>query len=209
MAEYRLPTATMDLVTLMDVKKKELAIDLKVSKLGIIDSYDPSTGLASVKIQTKFNEKTPKVWDYPIIPNVPVLKSKYFSFPINKGDGCLLIFLDTDFTAWLEGGEVLTPASPRLHNLNDVIAIMGVDTKSERPSFGNDNIEINADSGKIDVKNNSTDLITVCQKLINLLDNLKTSLSGLTSYGYDPTNLPLDIGHLKTEIKKLVEGTLT
>ena len=77
MAEYRLPTATMDLVTLMDVKKKELAIDLKVSKLGIIDSYDPSTGLASVKIQTKFNEKTPKVWDYPIIPNVPVLKSKY------------------------------------------------------------------------------------------------------------------------------------
>ena len=211
MGDYRLPTASLDLTTLMDVKKKELAIDLKVAKLGIIDSYDSSTGTAKVKIQTKFNEKTSKVWDYQIIPNVPVIKSKYFSHPIKKGDGCLIIFLDTDFTAWLESGDVIPPATPRLHNLNDAIAIMGVDTKSERPSFDkpDTNTIINARDGKIDIKNDSTDLITVCQKLINLLDNLKTSLSGLTSYGYDPINLPLDIGYLKTEIKKLIEGTLT
>ena len=209
MGDYRLPTASLDLTTLMDVKKKELAIDLKVSKLGIIDSYDSSTGTANIKIQTKFNEKTSKVWDYQIIPNVPVVKSKYFSHPIKKGDGCLIIFLDTDFTAWLESGDVIPPATPRLHNLNDAIAIMGVDTKSERPSFGNDNIEINADSGKIDVKNNTTDLITVCQKLITLLTNLQSALSPLTSYGYLPTNLPLDTTALKLEMQKLIEGTLT
>ena len=209
MGDYRLPTASLDLTTLMDVKKKELAIDLKVAKLGIIDSYDSSTGTANVKIQTKFNEKTSKVWDYQIIPNVPVVKSKYFSHPIKKGDGCLIIFLDTDFTAWLESGDVIPPATPRLHNLNDAIAIMGVDTKSERPSFGNDNVEINADSGKIDVKNNTTDLITVCQKLITLLTNLQSALSPLTSYGYLPTNLPLDTTALKLEMQKLIEGTLT
>ena len=202
MAEYRLPTATMDLVTLMDVKKKELAIDLKVSKLGIIDSYDPSTGLASVKIQTKFNEKTPKVWDYPIIPNVPVLKSKYFSFPINKGDGCLLIFLDTDFTAWLEGGEVLTPASPRLHNLNDVIAIMGVDTKSERPSFGNDNVEINADSGKIDVKNNTTDLYSIFKDVLDALDLIGTAIQGLS--GTNP--IQVQVTRLTSNIPALLQN---
>lgn len=202
MAEYRLPTATMDLVTLMDVKKKELAIDLKVSKLGIIDSYDPSTGLASVKIQTKFNEKTPKVWDYPIIPNVPVLKSKYFSFPINKGDGCLLIFLDTDFTAWLEGGEVLTPASPRLHNLNDVIAIMGVDTKSERPSFGNYNVEINADSGKIDVKNNTTDLYSIFKDVLDALNLIGTAIQGLS--GTNP--IQVQVTRLTSNIPALLQN---
>lgn len=202
MAEYRLPTATMDLVTLMDVKKKELAIDLKVSKLGIIDSYDPSTGLASVKIQTKFNEKTPKVWDYPIIPNVPVLKSKYFSFPINKGDGCLLIFLDTDFTAWLEGGEVLTPASPRLHNLNDVVAIMGVDTKSERPSFGNDNVEINADSGKIDVKNNTTDLYSIFKDVLDALNLIGTAIQGLS--GTNP--IQAQVTRLTSNIPALLQN---
>ena len=206
MAEYRLPTATMDLVTLMDVKKKELAIDLKVSKLGIIDSYDPSTGLASVKIQTKFNEKTPNVWDYPIIPNVPVLKSKYFSFPINKGDGCLLIFLDTDFTAWLEGGEVLTPASPRLHNLNDVIAIMGVDTKADRPLFGNDNTNtlIDSGSGKIGIKNSQIDVINLLQSLCNMLTKLDTVLSGLSGSPVITT----DITTFKTDLQKLIKGTL-
>ena len=206
MAEYRLPTATMDLVTLMDVKKKELAIDLKVSKLGIIDSYDPSTGLASVKIQTKFNEKTPKVWDYPIIPNVPVLRSKYFSFPINKGDGCLLIFLDTDFTAWLEGGEVLTPASPRLHNLNDVIAIMGVDTKADRPLFGNDNTNtlIDSGSGKIGIKNSQIDVINLLQSLCDMLSKLDTVLSSLSG---SPV-ITNDIVDFKDDLQKLIKGTL-
>ena len=161
-----------------------------------------------MSIKTKFNEKTPYEYDYPKLSNVPVLKTKYFSHPINKGDGCLLIFLDTDFSAWLDEGEVLAPANPRLHDLNDAIAIVGIDTIGKRPTFGNTNIEINAGKGKIDVINNSTDLITVCQKLITLLTNLQSALDPLTSYGYLPANLPLDTDNLKAEIQKLIEGTL-
>ena len=186
----------------MDVKKKELAIDLKVSKLGIIDSYDSSTGTANVKIQTKFNEKTSKVWDYPIIPNVPVVKSKYFSHPIKKGDGCLIIFLDTDFTAWLESGNVIPPATPRLHNLNDAIAIMGVDTKSERPSFGNDNVEINADSGKIDVKNNTTDLYSIFKDILDALNLIGTAIQSLS--GANP--IQAQITSLTSSIPALLQN---
>lgn len=210
MTQYRLPTYSMDLPTFVDAKKKELAIDLKVAKLGVIDSYDETTGTATIEIKTKFNEKTPREYTYPKIPDVPVLKTKYFSHPIKSGDGCLIIFLDTDFTAWLDRGLTLSPASPRLHNLNDAIAIVGIDTISERPTFGDDNTNtiINAGEGKIVVKNDTTDLITVCQKLITLLTNLQSALSPLTSYGYLPTNLPIDTTNLKTEIQKLIEGTL-
>ena len=77
MAEYRLPTYTMDLPTFVDAKKHELAVDLKVSKLGIIESYDENTCTASVKLMTLFDEKTPYKWEYPILPNVPVVKNKY------------------------------------------------------------------------------------------------------------------------------------
>ena len=202
MGDYRLPTASLDLTTLMDVKKKELAIDLKVAKLGIIDSYNSSTGTANVKIQTKFNEKTSKVWDYQIIPNVPVVKSKYFSHPIKKGDGCLIIFLDTDFTAWLESGDVIPPATPRLHNLNDAIAIMGVDTKSERPSFGNDNVEINADSGKIDVKNNTTDLYSIFKDILDALNLVGSAIQGLS--GVNP--IQAQITSLTSSIPALLQN---
>lgn len=210
MVEYRTPTYPLDLATFLDLKKKETMIDLKVAKLGVIDSYDPDTGTATVEIKSKFNEKTPSVWEYQKIPDVPVVKSKYFSYPIKKGDGCLIIFLDTDFTWWLDKGQTEVPLSPRMHNLNDAIAVMGVDTIAERPSFDkpDNNVVINARDGKVDIKNQTTDLITVCQKLITLLTNLNAALGPLTSYGYLPTNLPLDTAALKTEILKLIEGTL-
>lgn len=210
MTKFRLPTYTMDLPSFMDVKKKEVMIDLKVAKLGTIYSYDESKGTATVVIKTKFNEKTPYEYDYPKLSNVPVLKTKYFSHPIKQGDGCLIIFLDTNFTAWLDGGKVLAPATPRLHDLNDAIAIVGIDTVSERPTFGDDNTNtiIDAGEGKINIENKETDLITVCQKLITLLTNLQSALDPLTSYGYLPANLPLDTDNLKAEIQKLIEGTL-
>lgn len=213
MTKFRLPTYTMDLPSFMDVKKKEVMIDLKVAKLGTIDIYDESKGTATVVIKTKFNEKTPYEYDYPKLSNVPVLKTKYFSHPIKQGDGCLIIFLDTNFTAWLDGGKVLAPATPRLHDLNDAIAIVGIDTISERPIFGKDNTNtiIDAGEGKIVIKNegsNNGSLLAIMQSFVTLLTNLNTSLTPLSSYGYNPATLTADITTLKTEIQKLIEGTI-
>ena len=180
MTQYRLPTYSMDLPTFVDAKKKELAIDLKVAKLGVIDSYDETTGTATVEIKAKFNEKTPREYMYPKIPDVPVLKTKYFSHPIKPGDGCLIIFLDTDFTAWLDRGLTLSPASPRLHNLNDAIAIVGIDTISERPTFGNDNTNtiINAGEGKINIQNEMTTLSDIWNLIYEALSLINTASGG-------------------------------
>ncbi|MBO4695582.1 MAG: hypothetical protein J5656_06705 [Clostridia bacterium] len=213
MAEYRLPTYKLDIPTFIDAKLRGQSIDLKVAKLGTIESYDSSKGTATVSIKTLFNEKTPKTWEYPKIPNVPVLKTKYFSHPIKQGDGCLIIFLDTDFSAWLNGGKTLTPATPRLHNLNDAIALVGIDTISERPTYGGDNTNtiIDAGEGKIVIKNegsNNGSLLAIMQSFVTLLTNLNTSLTALTSYGYNPATLTTDITTLKTEIQKLIEGTI-
>ena len=212
MAEYRLPTYTMDLPTFVDAKKHELAIDLKVSKLGTIESYDENTCTASIKLMTLFDEKTPYKWEYPILPNVPVVKNKYISHPIKEGDGCLVIFLDSDFTAWLDQGERQSPVTPRLHNLNDPIAIVGIDTLKERASFGNTNVEINADDGKVDIKNKDTDLAKIVKKLIDCLTNLNTTLTqapNMFQSGSTPIvtgNFSSDITDIKKEAKKLIEG---
>ena len=207
MTEYRTPTYPLDLPTFLDLKKRETMVDLKVAKLGTIVSYDSDNGTATVKIMSKFNEKTPSVWGYQEIPNVPVLKTKYFSHPIKNGDGCLLIFLDTDFTWWLDKGQTEVPLSPRLHNLNDAIAIMGIDTIGERPNFGKDNTNtiIDAGSGKIDVKNSQIDIMNLMQSLCTMLtkvDSVLTSLSGGTPV------ITNDILAFKTDIQKLIKGTL-
>lgn len=216
MTKFRLPTYTMDLPSFIDVKKKEVMIDLKVSKLGVIDSYDPSKGTATVVIKTKFNEKTPYEYNYPKLPNVPVLKTKYFSHPIKQGDGCLIIFLDTNFTAWLNRGETLPPATPRLHDLNDAVAIVGIDTVVDRPTFGGNNTDtiIDAGEGQIVVKNEGSyngDLANIINKIITCLDNLNTTLSTLN--GFQPGGSPVytgtfstDITSIRTEAQKLLKG---
>lgn len=204
MAEYRLPTYTMDLPTFVDAKKHELAIDLKVSKLGIIEKYDESTCTASVKLMTLFDEKTPYKWEYPILPNVPVVKNKYISHPIKQGDGCLVIFLDSDFTVWLDKGERQAPLTPRLHNLNDPIAIVGIDTLSQRPSFDNSNILIDAGDGKIGVKNSQIDIISLIQSLCNMLTKVDTALSSL----YGSPVITTDLAQFKLDLQKLIKGTL-
>lgn len=215
MAEYRLPTYTMDLPTFIDAKKHELAVDLKVSKLGTIEKYDEKTCTASVKLMTLFDEKTPYKWEYPVLPNVPVVRNKYISHPIKEGDGCLVIFLDSDFTVWLDKGERQPPLTPRLHNLNDPIAIVGIDTVSKRPSFGNDNVEVNADSGKVDVKNKDTNIANILTKILTCLTNLDTTLKANkftpTAQGGMPTaintgSFSSDINDIKAEAKKLIEG---
>ena len=180
MAEYRLPTYKLDIPTFIDAKLRGQSIDLKVAKLGTIESYDPSKGTATVSIKTLFNEKTPKTWEYPKIPNVPVLKTKYLSHPIKQGDGCLIIFLDTDFSAWLNGGKTLTPATPRLHNLNDAIALVGIDTISERPTFGDDNTNtiIDAGEGKINIQNETTTLSDIWNLIYEALSLINTASGG-------------------------------
>lgn len=209
MVEYRLPTYTMDLPTFVDAKKHELAIDLKVSKLGTIESYDEKTCTATVKLKTLFNEKTPYNWEYPDLSNVPVVKNKYISHPIKKGDGCLVIFLDTDFSAWLDNGERQIPNTPRLHNLNDPIAIVGIDTLKERASFGNTNVEINADDGKIDFKNKNGSLTDILQGILTLLGDLNKSLDSIknTYFPYVKTGMDTDLGKLKSAIESLVTGS--
>lgn len=207
---YRIPTYPMDIPTFVDVKKKETLIDLKVAKLGTIENFYPESCTADVKIQIKFNEKTPKVWDYPIIPKIPVVKSKYFSTPINKGDGCLIIFLDTDFSAWLEGGYLSVPSSSRLHNLNDAIAVMGVDTLNDRPLFGKDNTNtiIDAKEGKIDFKNKNGNLTDILQGILTLLGDLNKSLDQIknTYFPYVRAGMDADLNTLKSAIESLVVG---
>ena len=87
---------------------------------------------------------------------------------------------------------------------------MGVDTKADRPLFGNDNTNTIIDSGKgkIDIKNNNASLMSIMQSFTTLLTNLNTTLTALSSYGYNPATLTTDITSLKTEIQKIIEGTL-
>ena len=111
-------------------------MDSRVSNIhtampGRVVSYDPPTNRASVQPNGDYKSEDGRNIQYPIIHNVPIQfpmgqgGTAGITFPINAGDGCLLVFSETQNDDFL-GGNKGDSEDSRRHSLNDAIAIPGV-----------------------------------------------------------------------------------
>ena len=105
--------------------------NIHTSMPGRVVSYDPSTNRASVQPNGDYKSEDGRNIQYPIIHNVPIQfpmgqgGTAGITFPINAGDGCLLVFSETQNDDFL-GGNKGDSEDSRRHSLNDAIAIPGV-----------------------------------------------------------------------------------
>ena len=97
----------------------------------IVQSYDPEKG--TVECQPAIREKIInqneeiEYRNLPLLLNVPVVfpsNSEYaVTFPLEKGDECLVLFSDLSIDNFWEKGNVQNPIEDRRHDLSDGIAI--------------------------------------------------------------------------------------
>lgn len=97
----------------------------------IIQSYDPGTN--TVEAQPAIRERlvledgSIQYLNLPLLINVPVAfpssGSASITFPIGKGDECLIIFSDLAIDNFWTSGSVQNPIEVRRHDLSDGIAI--------------------------------------------------------------------------------------
>jgi hypothetical protein len=100
---------------------------------GIIESFDPIAMTVKVQPATKGTlraaDGTVKVLQIPTLPDVPVVFPRgggfVMTFPIAKGDECLLVFSSRSIDDWWQQGGVQTPNDTRMHDINDGFAVMG------------------------------------------------------------------------------------
>ena len=96
---------------------------------GSVVSYDPGTNRAQVQPSGKFKMDDGRSLSYPIIHNVPVVfptgcgGTAGVTFPVQKGDGCLLVFAESQLDDFISGGD---SGDPRSHDMNDAICIPGL-----------------------------------------------------------------------------------
>jgi hypothetical protein len=111
-------------------------MDSRVSNIhtampGTITKYNPSTNRASVQPNGNYKSEDGRNIRYPIIHNVPIQfpmgqgGTSGITFPISPGDGCLLVFSETQNDDFLGNNKGDSP-DVRRHSLNDAIAIPGV-----------------------------------------------------------------------------------
>jgi hypothetical protein len=107
---------------------------LRVSLPGVIESYDPATRTATVKPllkETRFDEAGEEhVEALPMVCQVPVQfpggGGFEITFPVAKGDSCMLLFADRALDKWLASGQDSDPIDLRRHDLSDAVALLGV-----------------------------------------------------------------------------------
>lgn len=97
---------------------------------GTIQSFDAKKNRVSVKpsIKKKIGNKT---ISYPIINEVPIQyprsKDAAITFPITKGDGCIILFSETSMENYFNSlNNEVEPGDSRKFSLSDAICIPGI-----------------------------------------------------------------------------------
>ena len=92
--------------------KKEILSSLHCALPGIVETFDDTSGTASVRLALS---------GMPILQDVPVFACN----EISAGDACLVVFADCDVDAWFDGSDSADPVSGRIHSLSDAFAFVG------------------------------------------------------------------------------------
>ena len=117
-----------------------VSANLRVAMPGIIESYDAEamtvvvqpTGQEAFRLADGGTETS----NLPLLEDVPVHYPRggdfTLTFPIRKGDECLVVFCDRCFDSWHQSGGIQTQTESRMHDLSDAIALVGVFSQSTK-----------------------------------------------------------------------------
>lgn len=135
--------------------------DLHTSMPGIIETFDPVKQLATIQPAIKRIFKTndgdteiltPSA--LPILINVPVQFPRgggfSLTFPVKKGDECLLVFCERSIDNWHQFGGIKSPGARRFHSLSDATAFVGLSSLANKiPNYDNTNAQLKKDDNSV------------------------------------------------------------
>jgi len=166
---------------------------------GQIVDYDYSTQKATIQPVLNKVYTNGDIVQMPILNNVPVMFPRAggasLTFPVVKGDTCLLVFSSRSLDNWKESGGIVSPEDPRKFDLSDAVAIVGLYPFSEvSPALNNEDvlltyknssitIKVTGDvvvntSNKVAIGNSTTELLDVLSQTLNLLATSISTSSG-------------------------------
>lgn len=148
-----------------NIKKgvQNYALDLHTAMPGIIESFDAVKQTASVQPAVRRIFKRTDGEDVFLVPealplliNVPVQFPRgggfSLTFPVTKGDECLLVFCERSIDNWHQYGGLRDPAGKRFHHLSDATAFVGLSSVPNKvPDYSTANTELKKDDDSVRV----------------------------------------------------------
>lgn len=148
------PPSLQAMIDLIMVETKK---SINCAKVGVVQAWDAADNTVTVKVA--FQQVTSVMPDgsktlseYPLLLKVPVCFPSgggfTLTFPIAAGDECLVVFNDRQLDSWFVNGAGLPPETPRLHDLSDGIAFVGIrSTPRALPAINATGAQLRSDDG--------------------------------------------------------------
>ena len=96
---------------------------------GIVNKYDPSGPTVEATIAIKKELEDGTILEAPMVVAVPVIFPRtnrcHITFPLEKGDGVLLLFSERSIEEYCQNGTVNAPQDLRRFDITDAVAIPG------------------------------------------------------------------------------------
>lgn len=119
----------------LDEIKKSIFQDLHTALPGIVVAYDKDTQTATIQLAIRSMRNGQGI-DPPVLTDVPVFfpggAASGITFPIQKGDECLVVFAEACIDAWYQTGRVGNAISVRRHDYSDGFAFVGFRSYANR-----------------------------------------------------------------------------
>lgn len=128
----------IDLKALLDMYQNYALTNLNCHHIGTVQSFNALKQTAEVTLNYKrsffsvddVGKTTTTLKDWPLIVEAPCVVlgggSAFITFPIEKGDECLVLFNDRDLDVWFSGSSSSAVSTARLHAYNDALVLVGV-----------------------------------------------------------------------------------
>ena len=127
-SQFSLPA---DLTQTLQTAGEKNAIQLNVMRIGVIQEFYPENLTAQIKLVDKkllgLNPDGSQVLqEYPPIYVKVCYCNPFCTFPLTQGMECIVLFNDRELETWFINGGSNIQAYPRMHDLTDAIAIVGI-----------------------------------------------------------------------------------
>lgn len=163
------PDLTQTLYSVVEKVGKEL----NCMRVGIVQAFYPDDLTADVLIANKKtinlnSDGTQNVKNYALIRAKVCYCTPFITYPIKKGDECVLLFSDREIESWFINGEVNTEGYPRLHDLTDAIAVVGLRSLPNMITILQDALHLFYGNSDIQLKENQ---ININSTLLSIVGN--------------------------------------
>ena len=211
MGDVKQETPTLAQVIENAIERK--LVDVHVSLPASIEKYDGIKADVRPLLKRQLRDADNTEFELPIISNVPVIwpstANSEIILPLKAGDTGTLLFCERSLDTWLVQGGAVNPKDFRKFNLSDAQFFPGLRPFDKTTAFDPDRLVIRngkatitlKDDGKIQVKNDSEELLDLLDQLLQALLDARTN----TLLGPQPLVPPTLFSAIKTKLATLKE----